>query len=957
MQFTAVNAQEPYAIHLSKANGLPSNSVYNVLQDSKGFIWLATNAGLTRYDGFEFKTYLCNEQTSTSGSSIKEDAEGRIWYENFDGYLYYVENDTLKALQQNTPIGYVPIGMTKKHLFVFQKKGIDVYAISSLKKIKTIQLSTFITHHSCSNNQFFYCLTDSTIYKFDDELNYISSNYLKQKTEVTKQIYCSQNAIYIVGKQNEQKSCYVFDAKLNYLRTIAMTEPEFIQGSDYIDNRLWTHTPKGTFVYSVDNTNKVQSYFKDKNISCVIKDRQNNYWFSTTNEGLYLVPDISNSMFKLNGYLPNKIIETKHGFFIATKKGELIKCDKSFNGSTVVNQKKDNLEIYYLNYDSTTNSLFYSSKGFTHIPNLNYANPSFYDLAVKEITRIGNRYYAVATSGFCGLMHIDKNKSEEKSKWDIYFEKNKGSQYSNNAIIIDNLRGKSLAYNTKTNTLYFATNIGLYKCTPTTTEEIKLNDKTFYASKLISYQDAIYALSTKGNLFKITNDKDFTELNKTFGIKDFDIKLIKQFGENLVFVSQKFVHLLDLRTQKTTTINININSIDINDILLKENTLYLITNSGIIRTSVKNESHKKTDAILQLNDFIVNDKKFDPTIKSNLKYNQNDIIVHFSLLDFGSCNQNKLYYKINDEDWEPIINETRTLQFASLAPGNYELTFKLNTQVLLTKLEFSIATPFWKTVWFTLLCIALTLLIGFIYYQEQLNKLRLKNKLLEDTNILLQEKIELELHLNKSVLKTIKAQMNPHFFYNALNTIQAYIFTNDKAKANNYLAKFSKLTRVILEQSEKETISLGEEIKSLTLYLDLEKMRFKKGFEYSIELKTNTHKDGIELPPMLIQPYVENAIKHGLLHKEGIKELAIIFEEKKDYLYVTIDDNGIGRKRSTELNKIKNEKYQSFSTQANEKRLEILNNNTNKIAIKIIDKINDAGNSTGTKVILTIPIN
>lgn len=255
-----------------------------------------------------------------------------------------------------------------------------------------------------------------------------------------------------------------------------------------------------------------------------------------------------------------------------------------------------------------------------------------------------------------------------------------------------------------------------------------------------------------------------------------------------------------------------------------------------------------------------------------------------------------------------------------------------------------------------LICFLMAMLVGFIYYRWQLNILRNKNKLLEDKNNLLQEKIQLESNLNKSVLKTIKAQMNPHFFYNALNTIQAYIFTNDKTKANNYLAKFSKLTRVILEQSEKESISLGDEIESLTLYLELEKMRFNADFEYSIELKTVTHKDSIEFPPMLIQPYIENAIKHGLLHKEDDKRLTILFEEKNTHLIITIDDNGIGRKRAQELNKIKNEKYQSFSTQANEKRLEILNEQNDKIAVKVIDKIDETGKAIGTKVILTIPI-
>jgi len=957
LSFTSINAQEPFAISLSKANGLPSNSVYNVFQDSKGFIWVTTNAGLTRYDGFEFKTYQCEEQTSTSGSSIKEDVLGRIWYENFDGYIYYVENDTLKSLQQNTPVGYVPIGITKQHLFVIQKTGVDVYDLRSLKKIKTILIATYNTQNSSSNDSSFYCLIDYTIYKIDANLRVTSTDYLKNKSELNKQIYSSKNGIYVVSKNHEQKYCYVFDENLKHLQTLNINEPKIMKSSSQRDHSRRLQTSRENFVYSAENNYDVLSYFKNKSISCVIKDRQNNIWFSTTNEGLYLVPNINNLVFHLNGYLPNKIAETKNGYYIATKKGEIIICDKSFNISSVIKQKSDKAEIYYLNYDSINNGLFYSSKGFTYIPNLNYNNHRLFDIAVKEIIRLDDNYYAIATSGFCGIMRVEKNINSKKSIWDNYFLKNRDLLFSNTAHIIDNVRAKSLAVNINTNSLYFATNIGLYKCSPSTNTEIKHNNKSFYASTIFSYEKEIYALSTKGDLYQISNDRDFYRLNKTMEIKEFDIKLIKLFGDRLVVVSQKFIYLLNLKIKKITPIDININTIEINDILLKENALYLITNSGIIKTAVENVSPIKKDALLQLNEFVVNDKKYDPAFKTVLNFEQNDIIIHFSLLDFGASTQNQLFYNINNDLWQPILNETRSIQFAALASGNYDIGFKLNDRVLPNKLAFTIANPFWKTWWFIFSSLLTLLLIVYLYYKWQINKLRIQNKLLEEKNNLLLEKIELELNLNKSVLKTIKAQMNPHFFYNALNTIQAYIFTNHKTKASNYLAKFSKLTRVILEQSEKETISLREEVESLTLYLELEKMRFNESFEYSLELEITSHKDSIELPPMLIQPYVENAVKHGLLHKELNKKLAIFIEEKINHLTVTIDDNGIGRQRSGELNKIKNEKYHSFSTHANEKRLEILNKHTDKIGVNIIDKFNDMGKVTGTKVILTIPTN
>lgn len=220
------------------------------------------------------------------------------------------------------------------------------------------------------------------------------------------------------------------------------------------------------------------------------------------------------------------------------------------------------------------------------------------------------------------------------------------------------------------------------------------------------------------------------------------------------------------------------------------------------------------------------------------------------------------------------------------------------------------------------------------------------------------DKINLEKNLNQSTLKAIKSQMNPHFFYNALNTIQSYILANDKKQAVNYLSKFSSLTRTILEMSEKENISLAEEIKTMSLYLDIEKARFNEDFEYEIKMLKISDPDQLKIPAMLLQPYIENAVKHGLLHKNGRKELQIIFEKNDDRLSIHIDDNGIGMKKSAELNAIKNKNHRSFATGAMQTRIDLLNKNkADKITIEYIDKLNAAQQSLGTTVIIQIPVN
>ncbi len=993
-----IQAQQPYSVNLNKLNGLPSDAVYDILQDKKGFIWFASNAGLVRYDGKEYKIYQSAEQTSAAGSNIKEDNFGRIWYENFDGYLYFVKNDTLQSFKQNIPIGFLPFGITNKNIFVIQKNGIDIYDIKNLKIIKTIPIAIKSAEHSNSNITDFYCIIDDIIYRIDEKINLSSSRYFEGKKEILKKVFFANDQIYVISRDNEKKRICFFKKDMSFSHTIPTSAITSVQGSSFIDDKFWIHTPKGTFVFDEkNNKNKdktlfnghfdkyLGSYFEDKNISCVIKDRQNNYWFSTTNQGVFLVSNLQNTIYPFEGFLPNRMVAiTPNKFIIGTKKGELIACNGTFDKKTVVKEKTDHSEIYYLKYDTIHNNLFYTAKHFTHLPNLNYADSRTYTLALKEITYIDANYYAFVASGYCGLVAFDSKKTAQKSVWDSFYFKGKMSD-KNTAPIITDVRGKSVAYHKPNKTIYLATNIGLYLQTPKEIRELKMENKPFYAAKVVIYEDNIFTLNTKGNLYAILNERDFVSLNNVFEIKEFDILNMKQFGKYLFLFTREWLYVLDMdkNAQKLQKINININPYEINDFLIQDNLLFLLTDNGVVKTAINNTSHQNNKIVFQINEFFINDKKQELQTKKRLEYYENDLKIHFSVLDFGSSYQNKIFYRINQDNWKMIANETRTLTFAQLAVGYYEIEFKVNEEISDIKIIVDIIAPFWKTNWFLGLCfllfIVLITIIGFLYYRFQLGKIKAKNVLLQEKNTLLKEKIDLENNLNKSILTSIKAQMNPHFFFNALNTIQAYIFTNDKAKANSYLAKFSKLTRIILEQSEKETISLNEEIQGLTLYLDLEKMRFENVFEYKIIFSEQfdnekISKEMIEIPPMIIQPYIENAIKHGLLHQENNRKLEVFFDieqnentennlknnlenDTESYLKVIIDDNGIGRKRSLELNKIKNEKYQSFSTKANQKRLEILNNKNNKkIAVQIIDKVSNNDVVSGTKVIIIIPI-
>ncbi len=943
-------AQMPYSIWLNQTNGLPSNSVYDVMQDSKGFIWFATDAGLFRYDGHEYQAYYSNEQTSLSGSSIREDSKGRIWYENFDGYLYYVENDSLHSLSQNKPIAYIPISLTEKYLLILQKEGIDVYDIATLKHLKTLTLSNqfAVIEHCASSLQENFFILDGIIYKIDKDLKVKHTTYLQEKSKELKQIFFHQGKIYVLGRYNQQKKIWVFDTDLQFLETLPIPEiTTSINYANFLKDELWIHTPKGTFCYTlVPNFRFFKVYFEDKSISAVLKDRQNNYWFSTTNQGVLLVADLEHLFLPLNAYLPYRITNIGKDFLIATKKGELILYDENFSIKKILKKLTDNTEIYYLHYDTLSGDIFFSSKGFTHLPQKEYKQKRFFEIAIKDMVRIDEKYYAFAASGYCGLISFGDNSStSEWDKGDVYTK----AMPSYSVIqMVGRSRGKGVAYNPEKNTIYFATNLGLFKVTPEKVQELIFDDNSFYASKLFFAHQTLYALSTKGNFYAIENETQLKNLNHLFEAGNNEIRIVKKFDSNLYILTNRGLFIWDLLRDKIKMIDVHINAYEVNDFTVSGDFIILLNGEGVTRISFLKKSPERVSPILQLRNFIVNDIPRRIQEKIYLKYNENNINIGVSVLDFGSARTNNLYYRLNKGAWKELSE--RNLNFEALQAGNYFLEFKLNEGITPQSINFIISAPFWKTGWFWAFVAFLVMTAGFFYY-------RLKIKDLRKQNFLLQEKIILEQQLNKSVLKSIKSQMNPHFFYNALNTIQAYIFTNDKMKANSYLAKFSKLTRLVLEQSEKETISIVEEIETLQLYLELEKMRFKDNFTYSIDTEALTHRDTIELPPMIIQPYVENAIKHGLLHKETDRSLEITFQEKvqEKELCVIIEDNGIGRKRSQELNQIKSEKHKSFATQANEKRLEILNRaTTKKLGVEIIDKY-EGDMPTGTKVILSIP--
>ena len=217
--------------------------------------------------------------------------------------------------------------------------------------------------------------------------------------------------------------------------------------------------------------------------------------------------------------------------------------------------------------------------------------------------------------------------------------------------------------------------------------------------------------------------------------------------------------------------------------------------------------------------------------------------------------------------------------------------------------------------------------------------------------------LEFKTDLIRAEQRALLAQMNPHFIFNSLNSVQKYIMANEKDSAHTYLQKFASMMRKVLEHSSQQTITLGQEIATLQLYLELESLRFDNGFDYEITVKDDTLWQS-EIPTMLLHTFVENAVWHGLMNKESRGKIYLCFSKiNKKYILCEIEDNGIGRKKAAEVQSKDTIKHKSKGTEIVKKRIVLFNLKTrSKITLKTIDLEEKNPQQTGTLVQLTIPI-
>ncbi len=938
-------SQKPYTIRIDSNDGLTSDVVYDILEDSRGFIWLATGSGLVRFDGQTYKTIEAVGELSRIGSHLSEDRFGRIWMESFDGSLFYTQNDRLLLLDERKPIGFFRYYIDNDHIIHLYKNEVVIYDLKSLDVLKTVERTSNETFHTFQTEGKFHVLgTEEWIVNLAGE---VVSKPLPHIINGMTPILTAQDGdmLYFLGKDNAQGKLYLYD-QVKTVEVFSTKEMSFIQNILYIDKMFWFCCSNGLFIY--DKQGRMVGggpFFKDISVSSVMKDKNAGYWIGTVTEGALVIRNFDHQVLSLANDRPHRLAVLGDQLVVGTKNGKLISLqNRQFSAPFYTS--KGNHGIFYLETDHTYEHLYATSNEFLVFDK--NKKLIFNDMgSIKDVEPLDGKYLAVAASGNVGLFELPWYKGE--SKWDSFYQKHRYSRSTNGSTILGG-RGKSVVYDKENDVIYFCSNQGFFRQNVLGLEEIKHNGKSIHYTRIEKLGSDIYALTATGKIERFSL-KTLRCEEVLHSLEGEDWKMLKVIDNKIYVASDHQLASFDRKGNKFQIIFIfSISGEDeIYDFVKKADRFYIATEEGIIIVP-EYKSIRDIEPKFYLDRMFVRGEEIKGAQLTQLSREQNEVTFEFSVVSYPAAQTLPLYYSLNGNEWNRIADGSRVLKLDALRPGYYSVSFRIGENgKTYSAPVFIVRRPFWESYWFYIGVGLLVVSAGFIYYRYQTRLLKTQNKLLL-------EKVSLEKDLQTAMLQSIKSQMNPHFFYNALNTIQSFIFTDDKRNAGIFLSKFSQLTRLILEMSERESVTVAEEIHALNLYLEIEAARFNYDLHYKLDVDPELDVEMSRLPSMIVQPYVENAIKHGLLHKKEDKQLVIRFKKEVSNMRIEIEDNGIGRARSRELNRIKNKGHQSFATEANSRRLELLNRKHGNVGVEFVDKMNEQQEANGTLVIIRIPL-
>lgn len=944
-----VQAQDYSYTHYDTHNGLPGLNVYNIYQDREGFMWFATDGGLCRYDGSNYKTFtVANGLPDNEIIGIYQDSKKRIWMLPFknqvcyylNGKFFTAANDTLLHKINIHERAYGATEDTAGNIWFFEQNM--VYKISTEGKVFSYKEFNGIAVRNCAKissakdggilllmSKGVYHLKDDylkLVYKSDGDDSAEGSPLRHVGLSPDMCIY-PKNGYRAQSLHNDSTFLINFVSGLNN-NVCVINEQMFV-----------VCTTNGAYLYNfADPSQRGQKFLGDKNIGYAYGDNEGNLWFAAMGEGVYKLSSLDVRTFTFSqvtgGSSEVSSINKRGSEYLLGTRGNRVITTSDFLNVSSFRTCDDGYpgKIKFITQQPDKDWLIVDDFSIERLDN-NFKQKDYKSIGIKSVYDPPGNEIVVATATNVIIMNEDAF-DEFRVVW--------------------NERGTAVFVNAYGD-LYIGTLGGLHFLSNGKAPEFLGAHEPLLQhriSTMCQMEDGTMLVGTYGHgLIILHNHQVRFHITEKNGLSNDIINSITADGNDIWVGTNKGLNRISLQknnyniSQFTTADGLVSNMIT--SFLLVGDTA-LVGTFGGLNIFNKSKIQRESQCNLRVLQVLINGQEVPLQSAYSIEPDEEDFKVEFTAISFKSEGNIRYKYRLKGlfNDWR--VSNQNVLQLASLPFGQYQLELiainKFGIVSEPVEIILHVPKPYYKNTLFIVSATILftSLILGLTYRREKRRRLRLREQ-----EIMHNKVIQLEQY-------ALQAQMNPHFIFNCLSSLQHYLYENNVKEGNRLLTKFASLIRQTLDNSSQLYISLDDEIKYLNNYLEVEQIRFDYEFNFKITVAPAIETSKVNIPNMVMQPFVENSIKHGIRYRKNGK-IEIFFEYVNNLLVCKIKDNGVGRKKSLEYKTANTVSHESKGLSLTAKRIDLLNSiSSSNISMHIEDLYNQDGEGAGTLVTIRI---
>lgn len=1000
MQIYSASAQslEPFYFNYTAEDGLPSSECYEIIQDRQGYIWISTDNGISRFDGTEFKNYGTEDGlTDKTILFMHEDHRGWIWMSSLNANVFICRGDSIVPYPYNQHLQERRESFYTIADFIVDTTGTLYLSLQNLglAKISSEGVFEMVNFPYLEQGGRSYFIKDSqtlpiTILldkiEFRDYFDHLDAEYT-QKNLILRPLIIEEELIKNVlphkfnvsgrGASNTAGYATRLDNGLmirNYDQLYWYPDfrniEEYQTGTSNLKHFSFVITDPLTPGYYVGYQNygdglryfpnmedllADQSLFHilpEHTITHLLHDRAGGLWIGSLENGVYYLPNPNNlSLSNSIDYRFSAIGAADQDKIIsASAQGKILNITPNFERSQIPSLSWKHSLTEIIEFPSFKNTLVALSPlqvwGGSSWEFIYDDDPS--RLLANDRPRLPLRDLVPCLDQKGHFWGIIAHQGLRKFKSSLV-----GGSHIETLEVVAPLK-QVMAILEEEDRLWVGTRNGLFKYSK--------KDKTIASAgpepilqerveDILKISDTLIAVATRGSGLYFLGPNSLEQWTTADGLASDAISFIRSNGSSLWFGSKNGLHRVELAVGLPSLYIYNkkdgLGSSEILDVQLTPDYAWVVTTAGLTRMELKPPPVISVSPLL-ISNFLINGEEHDIAAQPSLSWSQNNIRAEFQFLSYAQAKAQRYRYRVGpDEDW--TYSNNNHLDLLNLSPDSYTLDIqainKWGKWVQASPIQFVVRPPFWRTPFFYLAGILSALLLSWAFFRQRIRQLSSE-----------QEKLSLQKEVDQLKQQAYRAQMNPHFTFNCLSTIQGMIMgdASDKDAAVRLLANFSQLIRYALEASRQEMVSLKDEIDLLRRYLQLERERFSHSFDFSLTVDPALEPDWIQIPPMLVQPYVENAVLHGMADKESGGDIKLRYEQQEDQLVVTIADNGPGifQRQAQQEKQGGKYRHKSAGMMITQKRIEMLSQG--RYAPQIEELIDDQGHIVGTRITILI---